>query len=205
MQNCLQKSGTSIQRKQWVDLSFLNAQAASESPRLYGIRPVQFSLVICGSDNRRWIAYAFDDTDPEIEDLPTENLSPEGLHDPEAEEDLQAEQPNCDPIRDVPDPQGLDPNHALWDPREYFLFGIEIGIAKPLDKWERLVRCLERGIKQYVYLSEYCPRRVPTNYSTRFASTLSNQRSATESSGAESTDSSIQRRRSNGLYMQGRS
>jgi hypothetical protein len=150
VKNCPQKPGTSNQRKQWVDLSFLNTQSASESPRPYGIRAAQVSLVICGSDNRRWIAYAFDDTDSEIEDLPTENLSPEGLHDPEAEDDVQVEQLNYDPIRDVPDPKGLDPTHALWDPREYFLFGIETGIAKPLDKWERLVRFLERGIKQYV-------------------------------------------------------
>jgi hypothetical protein len=110
-------------------------------------------LVICGSDNRRWIAYAFEDTSSDSEDLAPENLSPEGVHDPDAEDDEQGEQPNWDPIRGEPDPKELDANQAIWDPREYFLVGMEVGIAKPLNKWERLVWSLERGIEEYVYHS----------------------------------------------------
>lgn len=151
--DCPWKLGTSNQRERWIDMSFLNTQPPSEFPRLYGIRQAQFSLAICGSDNRRWIAYAFEDTDPGSEDLTPENLSLEGVHDPDAEEDeQQGKPPNWDPIRDEPDPRELDANQAIWDPREYFLIGMEVGIAKPLKAWEYLVRSLERGIEQYVCL-----------------------------------------------------
>jgi hypothetical protein len=134
-------------------LSFLNTQPPSESSKLYSICPAQSSLTICGSDNRHWIAYAFQDSEPDNEDLTPENLSPEGVHDPDAEDDEQGEQPNMDPIRGEPDPRELDANQAIWDPREYFLIGMEAGMAKPLKTWERLVWLLKRGIEQHVYLS----------------------------------------------------
>lgn len=113
MKNCPRKLGTSDQRERWTDLTFLNTQKVSESSRLYGIRQAQFSLAICGSANWRWIAYAFDNTKPNSEDLTLENLSLEGLHNLDAEDDEQAEQPNYNPISDEPDPRELDANHAL--------------------------------------------------------------------------------------------
>lgn len=107
-------------------------QPPPESSKQYGIRPVQFSLTICGSDNRHWIGYAFQDSEPDNEDLTPENLSSEGVHNPEAEDNEQGEQLNMDPIRGEPDPRELDANQAIWDPREYFLIGMEVGVAKPL-------------------------------------------------------------------------
>ncbi len=171
MKNCHQ-GGFNDQRERWIDLSFLNTQPELESPILYGIRQAQFSLAMCGSDNRRWIVYAFDDTEPDSDDLTPEYVSPEGIHDPNAEDHDQGEQPNWDPIRDEPDPKDLDASHVLWDPREYFLLGMENGISKPLDKWERLVRLLECGIKQYVCYSLMISTEGATNYSVRFTSTF---------------------------------
>lgn len=113
---------------------------------------MQFSLTICGSDNRHWIVYAFPDSEPDNEDLTAENLSSEGVHDPDAEDFELGEQLNMDPIRGEPDPRELDANQVIWDPREYFLIGMEVGVAKPLKAWERLVWLLERGIEQHVYL-----------------------------------------------------
>jgi hypothetical protein len=108
-------------------------------------------LAICGSDNRRWIAYAFDETDDDGEDLISENVSPEGIYDPDASDDeQQAKPPNWDPIREESDPMNFDAEQTIWDAREYFLMGMEVGVVKPLKTWKYLVRSLERDIEQYV-------------------------------------------------------
>ena len=116
---------------------------------------MQFSLAICGSDNRRWIAYAFDDTDDDNEDLTSKDVSPEGVLDLDASDDEQAKLLNWDPIRGEHEPAILDADEPIWDPREYFLMGMKVGIVKPLDSWKYLVRSLERDIEQYVCLPLY--------------------------------------------------
>lgn len=149
--DCLWTSGISHQRGRWIDLSFLNTQPPTEAPRLCSIYKGQFSFAICGSDNRRWTAYAFDDTDYDSEDLISENLSPDGLYDPDASDDeQQANPPNWDPIREESDPTKFDAEQWIWDPREYFLVGMEVRVVKTLRTWKYLVQSLERGIEQYV-------------------------------------------------------
>jgi hypothetical protein len=83
--------------------------------------------------------------------LISENLSPDGVYDPDAADDeQQANPPNWDPIREEPDPLKFDAEQSIWDPREYFLMGMEVRVVKTLKTWKYLVQSLERGIEQYV-------------------------------------------------------
>jgi len=79
---------------------------------------------------RRWVAYAFVDTDIDGEDLGDEVFS--YVKDPIASDGE------------------LDANLPIENPREYFLMIFEIRIAQVLKAWEYLVRTVERSIKQYV-------------------------------------------------------
>jgi hypothetical protein len=91
----------------------------------------QISIIICGSDFRRWIAYSFVDTkfdDKELE---------------ETDEDLPNEE---DPIAGGK----IDANDPIDDPREYFLTVFEIRAAQVAREWDRLVRTIECGIRDYV-------------------------------------------------------
>lgn len=93
----------------------------------------QISFVVCGSDNRRWVGYAFVDTDSDGDDLADHNFPHEGFH--------------ADPIASD---GKLDANLPIWDPREYFLMIFEIRMAQVLKEWEYLVLTVERSIKRYV-------------------------------------------------------
>jgi hypothetical protein len=93
----------------------------------------QFSLVICGSNEERWTAYAFDDTEFDGEELYDKIFPCEGVHaDPVAlDDDIDAERP-------------------IWNPREYFLKVVEARMAQATVEWEVLVRSVERSIREYV-------------------------------------------------------
>jgi hypothetical protein len=120
--------------RQWTDLSFLKIQTSrSEDQKKCGIYEAQISFVICGSDNWRWVAYAFVDTDFNGEDLGDEVFSYEGVHEDPIASDAK-----------------LDANLPIGDPREYFLMIFEIRMAQVLKEWELLVRTVERSIKRYV-------------------------------------------------------
>jgi hypothetical protein len=91
------------------------------------------SFVICGSDDHRWVAYGFDDTDFEGEDL-DDKICP------------------CEGFR--PDPFSsdgeVDADIPIWNPREYFVMILDNRMAQALTEWESLVRAVERSIKEYV-------------------------------------------------------
>jgi hypothetical protein len=117
-----------IQTRRLIDLSFLTPPngTANNGPFL---GEAQFSLVICGSDNYRWTAYAFvDENDSIFSDLATN-------------ESLVME----DPIARA-DRAPVDANFPIWDPREYFLVILENRIAQILKEWRNVVRWLERTI-----------------------------------------------------------
>lgn len=88
------------------------------------------SLVIWGTDNHRWAAYAFADTDFDDEALVDKIFPDEGFQ--------------LDPISET------EAKFPIWDPREYFLKVFELRIAQVLEEWEGLVRPVERSIHGYV-------------------------------------------------------
>jgi hypothetical protein len=91
------------------------------------------SFSMCGSDNRHWVGYFFEDIEPEDEDFPDLNFDYEGVHD--------------DPISLG---HGPDANIPIWNLREYFLIELELRIAKLLTEWESVVRTVQRSILRYV-------------------------------------------------------
>jgi hypothetical protein len=119
----------------WTDLSFLKVPSPkSHNERKYGIYKAQISLVISGSDDRRWVAYAFVDTDFDSKELGNnEDFSYEGVQeDPIASDDK------------------IDANRPIWSPREYFLMIVETRMDQVRTEWESLVRTVERSINGYV-------------------------------------------------------
>jgi hypothetical protein len=121
----------------WTDLSFLEIETpkAPEGGK-HGIFEAHFTLVICGTHEGQWDAYAFDDNEFEGEDL-CEKLSVEGFH--------------PDPIASCL----LSDNHTdadlpIWNPREYFLKVVANRTAAASEAWDSLIRATERSIKKHV-------------------------------------------------------
>lgn len=107
----------------------------------------QFSLVICGSHEARWVAYAFDDTEVDEEDLCDRISVCDGFH--------------PDPILD----DETDADCPIWNPREYFLRTLANRITRGTNSWDALVRAIDRSIGEYVSGHAY-------NFSTIFLSTV---------------------------------
>ncbi|KAF2493443.1 kinase-like protein [Lophium mytilinum] len=116
---------------QWVDISFLNGQTLNPVPGPKTIYKSRFSLMICGSDNQRWIAYAFEDRDSEDEAIEEDDCSYEVIQ----EDSIIAD--------------GTDANLPIWDPREYFLLTVERRGKNILEKWETLISAVESRINDY--------------------------------------------------------
>lgn len=91
-----------------------------------------FSFIICGVDDRRWTAYAFDDTLLNVEELLRTEDSSGGMV--------------CDPIS-----LGcLDAELPIWDPRVYFLKVLQLRLGEAAASWESLIRSVERSIWKHV-------------------------------------------------------
>lgn len=108
--------------------------SGSQGQEKYGIRETQISCVISGSDDWRWVSYAFVDTDFDGDEFGDTVMSSEGLH------------WDRDPIT----AGNLDANTPIWKPREYFLRVFEIRIIQVRKEWDLLVRKVELGIDRYV-------------------------------------------------------
>lgn len=118
----------------WTDLSFLEIQTP-EAPvgRRHGMFEAHFSFVICGSHEKRWAAYSFDDTEFDDEDLYDKIFPCEGVH--------------ADPIASDDD---TDAERPIWDAREYFLKIVSSRVRRATDSWDELLRPIERSIQEYV-------------------------------------------------------
>jgi hypothetical protein len=107
-----------------MDLSFLEIP----DQKKFIMHEAQITFLICGSDDQRWAAYAFDDTHFDEEDFGDEIFSYEGVQD--------------DPIA-----RGkIDANLPIGDPREYFLMIFDIRLAQVREEWKYLVRMVDRSI-----------------------------------------------------------
>jgi hypothetical protein len=122
--------------RRWRDLSFLRTQTSgSESEERYGIYEAEISCVVAGSDNWRWIAFAFVDTyfdGGESDDSVMWYGCEEAIH--------------LDPIL----AGNLDANMPIWKPREYFMKVFEIRILQVIKEWDFLVLTVKRSIEVYV-------------------------------------------------------
>jgi len=118
----------------WTDLSFLESIASKvNAKRKYGMSEAHFSFVICGWHERRWTAYAFDDTEFDGEDLYERIYNYDSFQrDPFA--------PNTE----------IDADTPIWNPRQYFLAIVEARMAQAVVSWETLLRVVERRIRGYV-------------------------------------------------------
>lgn len=131
------QSSDSESLAKWTDVAFLNiGRAGSDHEGSFGIHETQFSFVICGLDNTRWVAYAFDDSEVDDE-------SGDGLEDNVSSLGGLQEDPTA-----YNDDEVLDADLPLWDPREYFLRIFKSRTAQVLKEWEDLVLRVERSIKR---------------------------------------------------------
>lgn len=123
----------------WTDLSFLEIETPkAPEGRNHGIFEAHFTLVICGSHEGQWNAYAFDDNEFEGEDLCEKLSACEGFHpDPIA---------SCLPSSD----NDTDANLPIWNPREYFLKVVANRTAAASEAWDSLIRATARSIKKHV-------------------------------------------------------
>jgi hypothetical protein len=128
----LKKFNAKPQRR-WIDLSFLKLdmwESHNQEPKkVWGIQEAQFSLVVAGSDNSRWVGYAF--VDAEIDGILAESFDEDMDHDQIAAGELQANKP-------------------IWMPRDYFLRVFQIRVEYVRKQWEYLIYKMERSVNQYV-------------------------------------------------------
>lgn len=118
----------------WRDVSFLQGQPTDLRGQLKsGILEAHISFVICGSDDSRWVGYAFSDDEEEEENLEDEVSS----------DDVVA----WDPIAWN---STVDANVPFWNPKEYFLKIIEVRMVKVLERWKDVVHVIEWNIKEGV-------------------------------------------------------
>jgi hypothetical protein len=126
--------------RQWMDLSFLEIQ----DQKKFIMHEAQITFLICGSDDQRWAAYAFDDTHFDEDYFGDGTFSYEGIQD--------------DPIA-----RGkIDANLPIGDPREYFLMIFDIRLTQVREEWKYLVRRVElsinkKRVREHPFLSKSEP------------------------------------------------
>jgi hypothetical protein len=128
--------GSSVKpRRRRIDLSFLKLDPSEpqrevqEPKEVWGIQEAQISCVVAGTDNWRWIAYGFVDT--EIDGVLAESSYDELSFDQIAAVKLKA-------------------NTPIWSPRDYWIRVFEIRIDYVSKQWLYLIRKLEHSVNQYV-------------------------------------------------------
>jgi hypothetical protein len=101
----------------------------------------RFSVVICGSSEKQWAVYAFDDTESDEDDL--------------YEKMIGTFQPfHADPIVSCLGGDDLDADLPIWNPRRYFLLAVANRITRAAEGWMSLMRTVERSINHYVSSTE---------------------------------------------------
>jgi hypothetical protein len=116
-------------QRQWTDLSFLKLDICESQGEVWGIQEAQISFVVTGTDNWRWTAYGFVDTEIDgfLADSTFDDLS-------------------CDQIA----AQALEANFQIWDPRDYWVRVFEIRVGYVGKQWLYLIPKLEHSINEYV-------------------------------------------------------
>jgi len=105
--------------------------------RKYGMFESRFSVVICGSSEKQWAVYAFDDTYSDGDNLEEKMTGA-----------LQAF--HADPIVSCLWGDDVEADLPIWNPRRYFLLAVANRITVAANGWMTLMRTVERSIKDYV-------------------------------------------------------
>jgi hypothetical protein len=123
--------GRGKRRRSWEDINLLTPEkAGSENQESYRLHKTQISFVIHGSDEWNWTAWAFEDTDHELDES-------DGMATDAGEGNSEAQ------LVEDPIAYGLDANKPIWRPREYFIKALEIRIKKVREEWDEVVHMLE--------------------------------------------------------------
>jgi hypothetical protein len=101
----------------------------------------RFSIVICGSSEKQWAVYAFDDTYSDGDDLYEKMIGNVQLF-------------QADPIVSCLGGDDVEANLPIWNPRRYFLRAVANRITGAANAWMTFMRTVERSIKGYVSSTE---------------------------------------------------
>lgn len=122
-------------KRQFIDLSFLAPRSiGGPSQSRYKIFDAQFSFVISGWEDSRWVAWSFVDNYFEKEEL----LDIDGY-------------PYNAFVEDPIAKGQVDQNNSLANPREYFLMILKVRSEQIVGEWECVVQGVKRNVKRYVY------------------------------------------------------
>jgi hypothetical protein len=125
--------------RQSQDVSFLNWNLKSSvSNFLY---EAQFSCLISGTDDWRWVAYCFADTYFDVAD--------EGKETAEVYHEIS----EADQVIFAADPLTFgtsDANMSRQTPREYFLLVFQIRMSHVKREWQQVVAKIQQSIREYV-------------------------------------------------------
>jgi hypothetical protein len=119
--------------RQWTDMSFLNFDTTQsenqEKNETWIMHEAHISCVVTGSDDWRWVAYCFVDT--EIDGFLTDLSKDDLCFDPASRGECEAKNP-------------------IWKPRDYWLKIFEIRISQVRKEWEYLIYKVKFGVNQHV-------------------------------------------------------
>jgi hypothetical protein len=96
----------------------------------------QLSMVICGTQESRWTAFAFTDDDEAVD------------------EDFNREQAESSVIDRMILPNVIDTDRSILDVRKYFLRATQSRMTRIAVEWEHLIHTMEEGLNQMVCLSQ---------------------------------------------------
>jgi hypothetical protein len=119
--------------REWTDLSFLELQTlkpqSSVPGEVWGLHAAHISYVVTGSDDWRFVGYAFVDQEAD------------GLLTDKSEEDLGFDQIAAGEI---------EARFSLCRPRDHWVLVFEVRAEQVRRAWEYLIYKLEIGVSQYV-------------------------------------------------------
>jgi hypothetical protein len=119
--------------RQWTDLSFLRLDGlesqAQDSAEVWGMQEAQISCVVTGTDDWRWVAYGF--VDSEVDGLLDDCSEADLCFDQIARGELEARFP-------------------VRQPRNYWIRVFQIRLASIGKQWEHILYRLQRAIDTHV-------------------------------------------------------
>jgi hypothetical protein len=119
--------------RKWTDLSFLKLDAPESqsqvSGEVWGMHEVAISYVVTGSDDWRFVGYAF--VDQELD----------GLLIDQSEEDLAFDQIAAGEI---------EAKFPIWRPRDHWVRVLEVRVEQVRREWELLEYRVRHGVNRYV-------------------------------------------------------
>ncbi|KAF2740542.1 hypothetical protein EJ04DRAFT_600899 [Polyplosphaeria fusca] len=135
--------------RQWRDLTFLNSLEET-----VGIYEAQISVLICGSEERRWNAYGFEDTFfDEDRQMGEDEFSYDGMM--------------TDQIGSAGGEDVINANDPIWNPREYFLKTCSRRMVQAYGESQNAVRAVEKRVTvalcRIPSLVQHCTNRTERN------------------------------------------